>query len=84
MADNAFLTWLETPEPWAPERELIAAVDLPLNLDQNRRNAFHAELTRCRARAPLARCPGPTADAYRAGRMREVQAIPGCASAGAL
>jgi hypothetical protein len=51
MADNALVTWLETPAPWAAERELIAAVDLPLNLDQNRRNAFHAELTLRRARA---------------------------------
>jgi hypothetical protein len=62
MADNAFLTWLETPEPWAPERELIAAVDLPLNLDQNRRNAFHAELTRCRARGRAAARALPGAD----------------------
>lgn len=51
MADNAYVTWLETPEPWAAERELIAAVDLPLNLDQNRRNAFHAELSLRRALA---------------------------------
>jgi hypothetical protein len=29
-------------------------VDLPLNLDQNRRNAFHAELTLRRARARAA------------------------------
>jgi hypothetical protein len=36
MADHAFVTWVETPEPWAAERELIAVVDLPLNLDQNR------------------------------------------------
>jgi hypothetical protein len=54
MADNALVTWVETPEPWAAERELIAAVDLPLNLAQNRRNAFHAELTRRRARARAA------------------------------
>jgi hypothetical protein len=51
MADHAFVTWVETPEPWAAERELIAVVDLPLNLDQNRRNAFHAELTRRRGQA---------------------------------
>ena len=54
MADNAYVTWLETPEPWAAERELIAAVDLPLNLDQNRRNGFHADLTRRRALARAA------------------------------
>jgi hypothetical protein len=30
MADNADVTWVETPAPWAAEQELIAAVDLPL------------------------------------------------------
>lgn len=54
MEDNALVTWVEAPEPWVAERELIAAVDLPLNLDQNRRNAFHAELTRRRSRARAA------------------------------
>jgi hypothetical protein len=54
MADNAYVAWVETPQPWAAERELIAAVDLPLNLDQNRRNAFHADLTWRRARARAA------------------------------
>jgi hypothetical protein len=54
MAENAYVTWVETPEPWAAEQELIAAVDLPLNLDQNRRNAFHADLTRRRALARAA------------------------------
>ena len=54
MADNAYVTWMETPEPWATEQELIGAVDLPLNLDQNRHNAFHAELTRRRAQARAA------------------------------
>jgi hypothetical protein len=54
MADNAYVTWVETPQPWAAERELITTVDLPLNLDQNRRNAFHAELTLRRARARAA------------------------------
>jgi GIY-YIG catalytic domain-containing protein len=54
MADNAYVIWMETPAPWAAERELIAAVDVPLNLDQNRRNAFHAELTLRRARARAA------------------------------
>jgi hypothetical protein len=54
MANNAYVTWMETPEPCAAERELIGAVDLPLNLDQNRHSAFHAELTRRRAHARAA------------------------------
>jgi hypothetical protein len=54
MADNTYVTWVESPEPWATEQELIGAVDLPLNLDQNRHNTFHADLTRRRARARAA------------------------------
>ncbi|NYI07164.1 hypothetical protein FHU37_004107 [Allostreptomyces psammosilenae] len=27
---------MEHPQPWAVESELIAGLDLPLNLDQNR------------------------------------------------
>jgi hypothetical protein len=33
MADNAFVTWVETERPWLAEHQLIASVNLPLNLD---------------------------------------------------
>jgi hypothetical protein len=49
MGENAFVGWNEFAEPWLVEEELIRTVDLPLNLDQNRHHAFHAELTRLRA-----------------------------------
>jgi GIY-YIG catalytic domain len=51
MADNASVTWVETDRPWLAEQRLIAAVNLPLNLDQNRHNAFHQQLTQIRADA---------------------------------
>jgi len=35
MADNAFVSWMVTPEPWVTEAALIASVSLPLNIDQN-------------------------------------------------
>jgi hypothetical protein len=35
------------------ERRLIASVDLPLNLDQNRQHAFHQQLTKARAEARM-------------------------------
>jgi hypothetical protein len=54
LTEPYYVTWMETPEPWATERELIGAVDLPLNLDQNRHNAFRGELTRRRAQARAA------------------------------
>jgi hypothetical protein len=51
MADNAYVTWVETERPWLAERRLIASVNLPLNLDQNRQHAFRQQLTQVRADA---------------------------------
>jgi hypothetical protein len=35
MGANAYVCWLETSQPWTVESEIIGAVNLPLNLDQN-------------------------------------------------
>jgi hypothetical protein len=35
MDDNAFVSWIVTPEPWITEAELIASEILPLHIDQN-------------------------------------------------
>ncbi|MET9441653.1 GIY-YIG nuclease family protein [Streptomyces sp. NPDC006610] len=51
MADNAWVCWIEQSEPWALESQLISRLDLPLNLDQNRHNAFHSRLKGLRAQA---------------------------------
>jgi len=51
MQENAFVSWLGHEEPWELESRLIAAVDLPLNLDGNARNQFHPELTGTRKQA---------------------------------
>ncbi|QKW62574.1 hypothetical protein HUT15_19730 [Streptomyces sp. NA03103] len=51
MADNARVCWIERSEPWDLESQLIAQLDLPLNLDQNRHNAFHTRLKELRAQA---------------------------------
>ena len=50
MADNAFVSWVIRQRPWELEDDLIAAVDLPLNLEGNSRNRFHQVLTQTRAR----------------------------------
>ena len=50
MADNAFVSWVIRERPWELEDHLIAAVDLPLNLEGNSRNQFHQVLTLTRAR----------------------------------
>ncbi|MGI5370437.1 GIY-YIG nuclease family protein [Streptomyces iakyrus] len=51
MAENARVCWIERNEPWNLESELISQFDLPLNLDQNRHNAFHSRLKELRAQA---------------------------------
>lgn len=51
MADNARVCWIEQSEPWDMEAQLISQLDLPLNLDQNRHNAFHNRLKELRAQA---------------------------------
>jgi GIY-YIG catalytic domain len=51
MAENALVCWSVTPTPWEAEEDLIARLDLPLNLDQNSRNSFHSRLVEARAHA---------------------------------
>lgn len=48
------MSWIVDPEPWVIEHELIAALDLPLNLDGNARNKFYPILKEIR-RAAVAR-----------------------------
>jgi hypothetical protein len=51
MAENALVSWAIVDRPWELEAELLASLDLPLNLDSNRRNSFHPHLTALRAAA---------------------------------
>ncbi|MEV5744673.1 GIY-YIG nuclease family protein [Microbispora rosea] len=51
MAEHAYVCWFEHPEPWIAEIALIAQLDLPLNLDQNRHHHFHEYLSDLRASA---------------------------------
>ena len=48
MEDNARVAWLPCAEPWTLEAQLIATVNLPLNLEQNSRCSFHWVLTELR------------------------------------
>ncbi|GAB3111787.1 hypothetical protein GCM10027160_13120 [Streptomyces calidiresistens] len=51
MAENARVCWVECDEPWSVESQLISRLDVPLNLDRNRHNAFHDRLKGLRAEA---------------------------------
>jgi hypothetical protein len=46
IEENTRVSWVVRDCPWELEDVLIASVDLPLNLEGNRRNRFHPELTR--------------------------------------
>jgi hypothetical protein len=50
MAENAYVSWVVRDRPWELEDELIAALDLPLNLQGNPHNRFYSVLTGVRAR----------------------------------
>src|SRR5215469_10208034 len=50
MAENAYVSWVVRERPWELEDELIATLDLPLNLQGNPHNQFHPVLTGVRAR----------------------------------
>lgn len=49
MSEHAEVCWAVHAEPWLVERAFIASVPLRLNLDQNQRTEFHAQLTKARA-----------------------------------
>ena len=51
MSRNAYVVWAEHPEPWLVEPDLIASVDLPLNINENRQHPFCARLRALRASA---------------------------------
>jgi hypothetical protein len=53
MNANAFVARQCCPEPWSIEEQLIRTVCLPLNLDQNKSGAFHAELRSIRRGARI-------------------------------
>jgi hypothetical protein len=51
MAENVLVSWVVRPEPWLFEEELVAALDLPLQLHDG--NAFYPELKRLRREADV-------------------------------
>ena len=51
MAQHAFVSFVPHDRPRELEDQLIATLDLPLNLDGNSRNVFHGQLTETRRRA---------------------------------
>ena len=51
MAENALVSWVTHDRPWEIEAELIATLDLPLNLDGNSRHPYRPHLSGLRSAA---------------------------------
>lgn len=51
MAQNAFATFTNHPEPWLLEEKLIQQLSLPLNLRGNERHPFYSQLASIRSQA---------------------------------
>lgn len=48
MGENALVCWIEHPQPWELEEQLLKSLSLPLNLDGNALHPFRATLRACR------------------------------------
>ena len=46
MAKNALVCWIERPQPWELEEELIKKLSLSLNIDGNKHHLYYAHATR--------------------------------------
>ena len=51
MQENALVCWMEHPDPYAMEKEILQALSLPLNLQDNQAHPFWAELSDLRKEA---------------------------------
>ena len=51
MSSNAYVVWAEHLKPWVVEPDIIATLNLPLNIDHNVQHPFSAQLKALRADA---------------------------------
>lgn len=51
MNDNAFVCWVTNHEPWKIEKQIIADVSLPLNIQDNKHHKFSPYLSELRKEA---------------------------------
>lgn len=62
LEQHARVCWIEHPEPWVLEHELLNAYSLPLNIQDNRHHPFSAELSEIRKKAKAAAREMPIAN----------------------
>ena len=61
MERNAFVCWVEHPEPWAVEADVLRTISLPLNIQQNSHHPFSEALSKLRTDAKLLARQSPIA-----------------------
>ena len=49
MNENAFVSWVEEPQPWVLEKEALKNIPLPLNIRDNPLNEFSPILSKLRS-----------------------------------
>ncbi|MCL5777213.1 hypothetical protein M1105_09460 [Limibaculum sp. FT325] len=76
IAENAFVTWLEHPHPWEPEKELIRKLSLPLNIQGNAAHPFYPVLKRLRAEAIATARETPIASESNQQRRMPLAGVP--------
>ena len=61
MEQNAFVHWIEHSEPWKVEKDVLANLSLPLNIQDNRHHPFATELSSIRSQARMSARQTPIA-----------------------
>jgi GIY-YIG catalytic domain len=51
LEENAYVCWVEHPEPWVLEKEVFGSLSLPLNIQDNRSHPFASVLSNLRQEA---------------------------------
>ena len=62
MQEDVWICWMEHPDPCAMEKEILQALSLPLNLQDNQAHPFWAELSDLRKEAKRSARGEPIAD----------------------
>ncbi len=58
LDDHARVVWVEHPEPWTVEAEVVRALRVPLNRDHNQAHPFYAAMGELRAARRTLSSPG--------------------------
>lgn len=73
MEENAFVAWVEHPEPWTIEHDLLRMLSCPLNIDANGHHQFASVLHKMRIDALKRARQLPIANEHNRNRRNSVR-----------